>query len=179
VPTITLKDGDFGANVPATVGSADLYLPDRARPGAVTIVPLTAVAEIESLKGDNTARFKSAAKLSVRGFMTVGPVGLAAGLLAASHVKEVVFRVRLKDGRAFTAVADARTYADLHAAQIAARAESPYGSGQADDMIAKYLLAQAVEPEALPLNAEPPRTPSPVAPTEPAVARPVFGRRGR
>ena len=180
MPTITLKEGDFGAEVPATVDLTALYLPDPVRPGAVVIVPLAEVAEIEALRDDHSGRLKAAAKLSARGFMAAGPVGLAAGLLGAGRTKNVIFSVSLKDGRQFVAAATAEIYADLHAAQIGAAAEASR-AGEPDDLIAKYLAASFGEP--LPAaDAEAP-PPAPAVAPQPArsplagTPRPVFGRR--
>ena len=87
---ITLKDGDFGGDVSVTVGEEALYLPDKARPGLNEMVPLTAIAEIEALSDDRSGQLKHAAKLGVRGFLTTGnPLGLAAGVLAVTKVKDV------------------------------------------------------------------------------------------
>ena len=81
--------------------------------------------------------------MSVRGVAIAGPVGIAAGLLAARKVKDVVFSVRLRDGRRFTAHAGAQDYADLHAQQISARSEAGRGISEADSVIEKYLLSLA------------------------------------
>jgi len=184
MPTITLKEGDFGSEGTASFDLSDLYLPDAAHPGATTLVPLSLIVEIESLHRDNTARLQSAAKLSGKGFLTAGPVGLAAGLLAARHVPDVVFQVRLSDGRAFVASANAAIYAEFHAAQIAARADAGGMRTPADDIIEKYIRAQAEEePAPTPSQTPPSKPPTPpaaVATSAPPKAdRPVFGRRGR
>ena len=47
--TITLKEGDFGSDVPVNVGSETLYLPDRERPGLTLAVPISDVVEMDSL----------------------------------------------------------------------------------------------------------------------------------
>ena len=188
---ITLKSGDFGSETTVTVGEAALYLPDRSRPGLNELVPLTAVAEMESVGDDRTGQLKQAAKLGARGFLTTGnPLGLAASVFAVTKVKDVDFAVRLKDGRSFVATADAGTYANLRAAcrlAMTSVEEEAKAAARADAVLAKYLGADALpldpEPqapavgEALP---EPGETAEAVdrPAADPAPARPVFGRRG-
>lgn len=188
--TVTLKEGDFGSDVTVTVGETTLYLPDRARPGLNEAVPLTAIAEIELLSDDRSGQLKAAARFGVRGFLNTGnPLGLAAGVFAVTKVKDVNFAVRLKDGRRFVAVTDARTYAEIGAAwrtPATADGEDAAAAARADAVIAKYLgpdavpLAPEPEPPAPAAAAEPPGEPSradpPARPARPP--RRVFGRRG-
>ena len=196
--TIALKDGDFGSGVSITVGDEAFYLPDPQRPGLNEMIPLTAVAEIESVSDDRSGQLKEAARLGAKGFATLGPLGLAASVLAVRKVKDVNFSVRLSDGRSFTATADAVTYANLRAA-----CRAPLVSGDEDaeaDACADAVIAKYIGPEALPLEPTPsPEAPASTAepgaaesgpaqatdappPPEPAPdkapARPVFGRRG-
>jgi len=189
MPAVTLTEGDFGSGVEARADSAALYLPDPARAGAILTVPLSDVAEMETTASDRAGQVKAGLKLSAKGFMAVGPVGLAAGLLAASRVKNVFFSVVLADGRRFVATASAEIYADLHSAQLAARAEEAKGH-PADEIIARYIAGQQVEPESapassaaapLPAPAAPPATAAPQPLSSPAAdaTRPVFGRRRR
>ena len=195
---ITLKDGDFGGGVTVTVGETALYLPDRVRPGLNEAVPVTAIAEIESLSNDHSGQLKEAARLSIKGFMSTGnPLGLAAGVLAVRKVKDVEFSVKLNDGRSFVAVADAATLANLKAAArpaVIRDDEEAEAAARADAVIAKYLGADGppLEPDmptdagdAIPLEPEEPEFPAEARPAEPArpraaaPARPVFGRRRR
>ncbi len=192
--TITLKEGDFGGGATVTVGDAAVYLPDRTRPGLNEMVPLSAIAEIESLSDDRSGQLKEAARLGLRGLLSTGnPLGLAAGVFAVSKVKDVEFAVALKDGRRFVAVADAVTLANLRAASrtpLVDAGEDAEAAARADAVLAKYL-----GPDALPRNPAPePRTPAATpdpqvqasegqaaAPQESAAqfpARRVFGRRG-
>jgi hypothetical protein len=182
MPTITLKEGDFGSEGVARFDLADLYLPDTAHPGATMLFPLSQVVEVESLRSDNTGRLQAAAKLSGKGFLTAGPVGLAAGLLAARRVPDVVFKVSLSDGRAFVASADAATFAELHAAQLAACADAGGMRTPADDIVEKYIQAQAEEEAAPTPPQSSPSTPAAPAATvsgPPKTDRPVFGKRRR
>jgi hypothetical protein len=190
--TIALKDGDFGSGVSITVGDEALYLPDPSRPGLNEMVPLTAVAEVESVSDDRSGQSKEAVRLGARGFASLGPLGLAASLLAVRKVKDVNFSVRLKDGRSFVATADAVTYANLRAAcraPLVSGDEDAEAAARADAVIAKYIGPEALpleptaQPEAPATTAEsgpaqvteaPPREPAP----DKALARPVFGRRG-
>ena len=196
--TIALKDGDFGGDATVIVGDEALYLPDPWRQGLNEMVPLTAVAEVESVSDDRSGQLKEAVRLGARGFASLGPLGLAASLLAVRKVKDVNFSVRLKDGRSFVATADAVTYANLRAAcraPLASGDEDAEAAARADAVIAKY-----IGPEALPLEPQP-EAPAiavesgaaengPAQATDaalPALAsgpdkappRPVFGRRGR
>lgn len=193
--TITLKEGDFGGGVTVTVGETALYLPDRSRPGLNEMVPLTDIAEIESLSDDRSGQLKEAARLGMRGlFATGNPLGLAAGVLAVAKVKDVEFAVRLKDGRSFVAIGDAGTLANLRGASkvaLTSTGEEAEAVARAEAVIAKYL-----EPGALPREPEPgapvssgpaapaagPPSPDPTPPANPQRAtplppRPVFGRR--
>jgi hypothetical protein len=111
-------------------------------------------------------------------------------MYAATKAKDVVFKVSLKDGKHFVAVADAKTFADLHSAQITARSAALMGDAPspADDIIAKYLKAQQPPPaEAAPVPSRPPMaampSPAPAADSgeeiDPSAPRPAFGRRRR
>jgi hypothetical protein len=192
--TITLVNGDFGAGATVSVGEEELFLPDRGRPGMSEPVPLTAIAEVESIADDHSGQIKEAARLGARGFLAFGPIGIAAGMLGARKVKEVKFSVRLQDGRGFTATADAITYAALRSARQSGRmsaADVEEADARADELIAKYLREKqaktALPPEEVAAPALP-AAPSPVAPDvaqpadDPALKpaateRPVFGRR--
>jgi hypothetical protein len=143
------------------------------------LVPMAEIAEINSIDTAPGERLKNAAKLGARGFVFAGPIGVARGLFAATKVHEVVFKVVLEDGRHFVAAADAKIFADLHSAQIAARfakfAEALPTA--ADDLIAKYVEKRAPDGESI---APPLVTPPPVEPRRDLDGvRPVFGRRGR
>ena len=184
MPTITLKDGDFGAGIEVTVGSDDLYLPDPDRPGLNMLVPLGEVVEIDALENDRSGQFSEAMSLAADGFRQNGPAGLIMGMYAASKVKDVVFSARLQDGRHFVAVTDAKTYAELHSAQVSARAAALIGGtpSPADDIIAAYLqplepqparAAERTEVQPLP----PPATRPPEPDSVPAEPPPTFGRR--
>lgn len=183
--TITLKDGDFGGGATVVVGETTLYLPDRSRPGLNEPVPLSEIAEIESVADDRSGQLKQAARLGARGLLATGnPLGLAASVFAVTRPKDVDFAVRLKDGRRFVATASAATYAALRAASrpgLAPSGEDAEAAARADAVIAKYLGS-----EALPLE---PRPADPVSAGEatpaaekpasgPPPGRPVFGRRG-
>ncbi len=143
--TITLKEGDFGSDVPVNVGSETLYLPDREHPGLTLAVPIGDVVEMDSLASDSLAVVKKAVTKGAMGVLFGGPAMMAGGFTAATKVKEVSFEATLNDGRRFVAVTDAKTYADLHAAQLAARTAAMLGRADedaphpADDIIAKYL----------------------------------------
>lgn len=183
--TITLKEGDFGGEAAVTVGEAALYLPDRARPGLNELVPLTAVAEIESIADDRSGQLKEAARLGVRGLLATGnPLGFAAGMMAVRKVKDVEFSVSLKDGRRFVAIADVITFANLRAACRTAHvvaSEDAEAAARADAVIAKY-----VGPDAVPLARQAPAIAVDQAADadadadapDAASARRVFGRRG-
>lgn len=170
--TITLTGGDFGSDSVVTVGPETLYLPDRAHPGLTEAVPLAEITEVETIGEDRSGQVKRALKLGASGLLTAGPVGIAAGLLAVRQPKDVVFTAVLKDGRTLTATTDARTYADFHAAQVAARAAAMREEGPhpADEIIARYLAARSADPQPdEPAGGDPPL----------AADGPVFGKRRR
>jgi hypothetical protein len=188
MPAVTLTDGDFGSGAEVRTDSSAFYLPDPARPGVFIVVPFAEVEDMETIASDRAGQVKAGLKLSARGFMAAGPVGLAAGLLAAGRVKDVSFRVMLADGRAFVARANAEVFAEIHSAQLAVRGREVAGH-PADEMIARYVEQQRQEEAASP-DAEPmPPAPasSPPSPAEPssrestgaAAPRPVFGKRRR
>jgi hypothetical protein len=189
MPVVTLTEGDFGSGVEARADSSAFYLPDLARPGAFVVVPLGEIVEMEIIASDRAGQVKAGLKLSARGFMAAGPVGLAAGLLVAGRVKDVSFSAVLADGRTFVATVNAETFAEIHSAQLAARAGETAGH-PADEMIARYIEQQrseaAVSPDA-PAASPPPSSAAPSAPIEttprsPASdsgPRPVFGKRRR
>ncbi len=173
---ITLKEGDFGSDLAISYGADDLLLPDPDRPGLKVVVPLAEVAEMDAVRDDRSKVLKQALKLSANGLLGAGPAGLAAGIYAVTKVKDVVFSVRLKDGRSFVAITDAKTYADLHAAQIAARGAAAVeeGPSPADDIIARYLEEARANGTLPPADApvpEPAGEPSQSAPAQPGDER--------
>lgn len=183
VPKLTLTAGDFGEG-PAAADLAALHLPDPLRPGSVLVVPLTEVAEMAMVRSDNTNRIKSAVRTSLRGLLSAGPAGLSAGLLAAGRAPQTVFTVRLRDGRTFTALANAGDFADIHAAQVEAAATER--AHPADSLIHRYLAerygpSRPAEPvvDSVPLAALPSASPMPAAKTVPASPETgaSFGRR--
>lgn len=180
--TITLTAGDFGTEGVVTFGEENAYLPDRAHPGLTEAVLLADILEMETTGEDRSGQAMKALKLGARGLLTAGPVGIAAGLLAASQPKDVIFTALLKDGRAFTATTDARAYADFHTAQVAARAAAlrDDGAHPADHIIARYVAAQAADPELdAPVADDPPPEPEVDATAPLSPERPAFGRRRR
>ena len=184
MPTIMLNGGDFGADVEVMVGADDFYLPDAGRPGSTVAVPLAEVAEMESPEGDSLGAVKEAVAKGALGLFLGRPSMMADGFSSATQVKDVEFSVTLADGRGFVAVTDAKTYAELHSAQVAARSQALLGGGgPADDIIAKYLdrkdEAQAsAQPASATVAAESePAEPPPAS--EPAVRRDVPERRER
>ena len=202
--TITITDGDFGSGITVLVGENEMFLPDRARPGLTEMVALASVAEIESVADDYSGRLKEAGKLALRGASVLGPIGLAASVLAVRKVKDVKFSVRLADGRSFLATADAATYATIRASFVRSKATSSVEDARADAVIAKYLkerqeaaaatataapapTAKDAEPAAVAAPPEPDPAPAIVAAKVAMPAgelprtaeRPVFGRRGR
>jgi hypothetical protein len=184
VATITLTDGDFGAGITARANEDDLFLPDRARPGLTEVVPLTAVAEIESIADDHSGRLKEAGRLAMRGAL-LGPVGLAASVLALRKPKDVSFGVRLSDGRRFVATTDAVTYATVRAAFVRCKSSASLIDTRADQVIAKYVKERKEAARALVLEEAQPvaavtREPEPEQRRFGAAPeRPAFGRRGR
>ncbi len=149
--TITLKEGDFGADVQVNVGPETIYLPDREHPGLTLAVPFTDVVEMDSTATDHAKPLKAALKYSAKGLFSFGPVGLAAGVLAATKARDVTFAATLRNGRRFVAMTDARSYAEIHARQLAARTAGLRGAdpddepNPADEIIAKYLQAAKSE----------------------------------
>jgi hypothetical protein len=192
LPTITLRGGDFGTGETIRFDSGGLFVPDPARKGATIYLPFTAIEEVEALSDDHSARLKEAGSRAFEGFRKFGPAGLAMGVFAVTKVKDVVFGVQLNDGRGFTAITDAATFAEVHTAHIRGRAEAlgpELGRHPADEMIARYVEAAkaapaaAATPPAVSPAPQPAAVPAKQAPAAgarpPAPARPVFGRRGR
>lgn len=179
MPKFTLTDGAFGQG-PAAADLAAFHLPDPARRGGVLLVPLREVAEMAMIGSDNADRIKNAIRSGAVGLLSLGPVGVAAGMRAAGKAPSTLFTVRLEDGRRFTARAAAADFAEIHAAQVEARAIA--GSHPADAVIAKYLADAPPAPRRVPplppeVPAEPKPRRSPQAPPRPSSPVP-FGRRG-
>lgn len=177
MPSIMLKDGDFGAGAEVTVNETEFFLPDPARPGLREVVLFTAVEDIESIEDDRSAQYREAKRLGLKGLSAAGPVGLAASVLAVRKTKTVVFSVRLKDGRGFVATADAVNYARVHGAYLSARRQPANEGGTAEERAADAIVARYVtksaDASAHPASSPPAETTS-VSPTP---ERPVFGRR--
>lgn len=177
MPSIVLKEGDFGAGAEVSVNEAEFFLPDPAHPGLREVVPFTAVEDIDSIGDDRSGQYQEAVRLGLKGWSAAGPIGLAASLLAVRKTKTVVFSVRLKDGRSFVATADAASYARVHGAYLSARRQ-PADDGEtpeeraADAIVARYLARRADGPSDA---GRPPLAESTSAATSPA--RPHFGRR--
>ena len=148
MPTIRLKDGDFGADTDVTVGLGGIYLPDPVRPGVLCTVAFEDIVSVESIANDRSGQISAAADLAVGGLLRAGPLGLLNGARAIGKVKDVVFRVRLKDGRSFDAVANAKIYAEVRSDWVSARGalqldgDDAPASG-ADAIISRYLRAAA------------------------------------
>ena len=65
MPSIMLKDGDFGAGAEVTVNETEFFLPDPARPGLREVVLFTAVEDIESIEDDRSAQYREAKRLGL------------------------------------------------------------------------------------------------------------------
>lgn len=183
MPAIRLKEGDFGSDVDVMVGMSNLYLPDRAREGLTIAIPFTEIAAVESLADDRSEQVKQAVTLSLKGLAAAGPAGLLNGMRAVGIGKEVIFRVRLRDGRTFVASADARTVANFRGEVMSARTMPD--TNAADAVIAKYVSGEVpLEPSSdsvmSPEDKEPPAEAADIEKTEAqGPSRPVFGRRRR
>jgi hypothetical protein len=177
MPSIMLKDGDFGAAAEVTVNETEFFLPDPARPGLREVVPFSAVEGIDTVADDRSAQYREAMRLGFKGLSVAGPIGLAASVLAVRKPKTVVFSVRLKDGRSFVATAEAANYARIHGAYLSARRQ-PANEGEtaeeraADAIVARYMTKSA---DVASHAARPPLPESASAFNTPP--RPVFGRR--
>ncbi len=178
MPQFTLTEGSFGRG-PAAADLGALHLPDPGRPGATLLVPFREVAEMVMAGSDHSDRLKNAMKRGVGGLISLGPAGIAAGVVAIGKAPATVFTVRLEDGRGFTARAPAAVFAELHAAQLEARAS--IGSHPADAVIAKYLAGAPIDPApktaALPPSAPAQPKPAPQARPRLRPEPPPFGRR--
>ena len=177
--TITLLDGDFGAAASVSVGEIEIFLPDAARPGMSQPIPLSEIAEVEAI-ADESGQVNEAAPSVTRGFLPFG----------TRKVKEVKFRVRLRDGRGFTASADAVVFAALRTARVSgtlSAGEALEAEARADQLIAKYLRekqAVAPTPATGTAQAEAPAVMPAQMADDPSLAPPpgeraVFGRRRR
>lgn len=179
MPTITLKDGDFGASGEVRIGLSTVYLPDLAHPGLTIPFAFTDVVDIESMGDDRSGQVAEAVKLGIKGVALAGPVGLLNSARALTKGKEVVIRVRLRDGRAFVASASARVLADFRSEVL--HAQTPQESSAADAIISKYLDGD-VRPEPQPTGSHDEAVPAP-PPARPEVAPApaprAFGRRQR
>ena len=192
---IILRAGDFGQGSEVTFTADALYLPNPTAPDGRERVSVGDIAEIDDVADDNSGRLKSALNMSLTGAALLGPVGLAAGVLAVRKSKDVMFLVRLKDNRHFVAFTDARTYSDLRQKWYSARKALAVGVIDDDDgdavrdeaidrVLAKYIdaaklpagtpaTAAAAPPAAAAASAGPAKAPANAAPAAPATATPV------
>jgi hypothetical protein len=179
--SITLKDGDFGAGIEIVVNEAEFILPDPARGGLRMAVPHADIVEMEAIADDRSGQAREAVRLGLQGLRAAGPVGLAASLLAVSKPKAIVFKVRIKDGRGFTATAEGATYATLRGYYAAARNpaadKSPTAEDQAADAIVKRYMAEKPQSGGRAVQPSPVERRSVSGASLPAEGAPVFGRR--
>ena len=179
--SITLKDGDFGAGIEIVVNEAEFILPDPARGGLRMAVPYTDIVEMDVIADDPSGQVSEAVAPGLRGLRAAGPVSLAASLFAGSKPKSIAFKVRIKDGRGFTATAEGPTYSTLRGYYTAARNpaadKGPTAEDRAADAIVKRYMAG--KPEGGTRAAQPPPAgrPSVAAASPPSETAPVFGRR--
>ncbi len=184
MPSVMLRDGDFGAGIEIVVNETEFILPDPARPGLREAIPFSAIADMEAIADDRSGQYREALRLGLKGFRAAGPVGLAAGLLAVSKPKSTVFRVRTGDGRGFVAVADAATYAQVHGYFYAARNQPARAADTAEeraaDAIVSRYMAQRTESAFRNIRQDSAATPMRAATGRAQEAgAPVFGRRSR
>lgn len=88
-------------------------------------IPVDQVANIEVASEDNVKKMGSAAAWGTVGALTLGPVGLLAGVLAGGNKKEVTFIAEFKDGRRILATTDSKTFTKIRAAMFSPRPNEP------------------------------------------------------
>ena len=179
--SITLKDGDFGAGIEIVVNEAEFILPDPARGGLRMAVPFADIVEMQTIADDRSGQVDEAVRPGLRGFRAAGPIGLAASLLAGSKPKSIVFKVRIKDGRGFTATAEEATYGTLRGYYVAARNPAADKVPTAEDRAADAIVKRYMSGKPQGGGRAPPPPPaerqSVAAASPPAEGTPVFGRR--
>jgi hypothetical protein len=73
------------------------------------------IQSVELMTEDKKKKLIGSAAWGAIGGLALGPIGIAAGLLAGGNKKDVTFACYLKDGRKFMATTDSKTFTKLQA----------------------------------------------------------------
>lgn len=109
--------GDFGEGE-GSFGSLSgkFTLPVKGKLFAFETLSRMEIAQVDIATEENVKRLGGTVGWGVVGAALLGPVGLLAGLLMGGRAKNVVFIMRLKDGRKLLATADSQTFTAIQAA---------------------------------------------------------------
>ncbi|TVQ45053.1 MAG: hypothetical protein EA365_08780 [Gloeocapsa sp. DLM2.Bin57] len=77
------------------------------------VIHRSAIAEIAIANEENVTNIGGKIFWGVTGSLLLGPIGLAAGLLAGGKEKKMAFILKLEDGRTLVGVTDSNTYNEL------------------------------------------------------------------
>jgi hypothetical protein len=112
-----IQAGDFGEGE-GSFGSLSgkFTLPVKGKLFAFETLSRMEIAQVDIATEENVKRLGGTVGWGVVGAALLGPVGLLAGLLMGGRAKNVVFIMRLKDGRKLLATADSQTFTAIQAA---------------------------------------------------------------
>jgi len=77
------------------------------------VIHRSAIAEIAIANEENVTNIAGKAFWGITGGLLLGPIGLAAGLLAGGKGKKIAFILKLDDGRTLVGATDSDTYNEL------------------------------------------------------------------
>jgi hypothetical protein len=109
--------GDFGDGEGSFGSISDTFsLPIKGRTFAHETLAKAEIAQIDIATEENVKKLSGTVGWGLVGGALLGPVGLLAGLLMGGRAKNVVFIVKLKDGRKLLASTDSKTFIAIQAA---------------------------------------------------------------
>lgn len=116
MPTVNIVCGEFHPGPCAFYGHCLTLQPlDLDKP--LLRVACSHLREVECVGCEESLSLASALVWGVAGLLVMGPLGALLGVALCGRRTEVTFKARLRDGRAFVAVASARTFRRLCSSQ--------------------------------------------------------------
>lgn len=111
---IKVHAGDFEGD--GKFSGTSLVLRAKECPSIKEYIKLQQLESVEIATEESVKRVGGTVGWGVAGAVTLGPVGLLAGLLLGGRGKDVTFVAKLRDGRKLLATTDSKTFTRIQAA---------------------------------------------------------------